>query len=142
MPISMCNSCHFDVQLMAFRSATHGLSMRDSCPFGVQLMAFRCAIHALSECNSCPFDVRFMPFRCAIHALSVCDLWLFNVRFTAIRKRSVASRHSAKKRNPGLAARPANHKDVFWIPLFSGIQGLQQGRRSIWMLSGFSFSAE
>ena len=124
MPISMCNSWPFGVQLMAFRSATHGLSMRDSCPFGVQLMAFRCAIHALSECNSCPFDVRFMPFRCAIHALSVCDLWLFNVRFTAIRKRSVASRHSAEKRNPGFTARQAYHLDAFRIPLFSGMTRL------------------
>ena len=95
--------------------------MYDLNPHRMRLMAFQCAIHGISICNSWPFDVRFTAYRCATHALSVYNSYSFSARFTATRKRSVASRHSAEKRNPGLTARPAYHKDVFWIPLFSGM---------------------
>ena len=109
------------MRLMAFQCAIHGISACDSWPFGVRFMAFRYVTHGLSMCDSRPFGVLFTAFRCAIHSLSVCYSRPFGVRFTATRKRSVASRHSAEKRNPGLTARPAYHKDVFWIPLFSGM---------------------
>ena len=117
---------------MAFRYAIHGLSMCSSWHFDVRFigisacdsLAFQRAIHGLSVCDSWHFSVQFMAFQRAIHGISVCDSWHFRMRFTSIRKRSVASRHSAEKRNPGLTARPAYHKDVFWIPLFSGITRL------------------
>ena len=54
----------------------------------------------------------------------MCDLKPRRMRFMAIRKRSVASRHSAEKRNPGFTARQAYHLDAFWIPLFSGMTRL------------------
>ena len=95
--------------------------MYDLNPHRMRLMAFQCAIHGLSVCDSWHFGVRFMAFRYVTHGLSMCDSRPFGVLFTAIRKRSVASRHSAEKRNPGVTARPAYHKDVFWIPLFSGM---------------------
>ena len=95
--------------------------MYDLNPHRMRLMAFQCAIHGLSVCDSWHFGVRFTAFRYVTHGLSMCDSRPFGVLFTAIRKRSVASRHSAEKRNPGFTARPAYNKDVFWIPLFSGM---------------------
>ena len=95
--------------------------MYDLNPHRMRLMAFQCAIHGLSVCDSWHFGVRFTAYRCATHALSVYNSYSFSARFTATRKRSVASRHSAEKRNPGFTARPAYNKDVFWIPLFSGM---------------------
>ncbi len=95
--------------------------MCDLKPHRMRFMAFQCAIHGISACDSWPIDVRFTAYRCATHALSVYNSYSFSARFTATRKRSVASRHSAEKRNPGLTARPANHLDAFWIPPFSGM---------------------
>ena len=120
---------------MPFRCVTHALSECNSWPFGVQLMAFRCAIHALSVCNSYSFSARFMAFQCAIHALSVCNSCPFGVQFILFRCAIYGL--SACDSQPYASGR--------WqvvIPLKSGIQGWQQGRRTIRMFSGFRFSAE
>ena len=98
---------------MAFQRAIYGLSMCNSCPFGVQFMLFRCTIHALSVRDSCPFGVQFILFQRAIYGFSMCDSQPY-----------------------------ASGRWQVVIPLKSGIQGWQQGRRTIRMFSGFRFSAE